>query len=566
MNATNSTDRHWSGPETWPDTDGNYASAVARFDIGAAFGPLHGMPGGGVNAAEICCDRHADDQRKVALRHRASTGRTTEWTFAQLRDRSEKLAGLFASVGVGKGARVAALLPRGPELLITILATWRVGGVYQPLFTAFGPKAIGHRVTEAGTKVIVTDRANRDKISGILNITVVSVGAARDGDHEFWGGIEASRTFAEPVACTPDDPFLIMFTSGTTGPPKPLLVPLRAIAAFARYMLDAVGLRDDDRFWNLADPGWAYGLYYAVIGPLALGRATTFHEGSFTVESTYATIQELGITNLAGSPTAYRRMIVVGADAATPVRGKLRVVSSAGEPLSPAIIRWFADNLQVPIYDHFGQTEIGMVLCNHHAIRHPVRMGSAGFASPGHRVVILSDKSRELGPGEIGTLALDRTMSPLMWFDGYLGRETSSFAGRYYRTGDLGEWNDDGSISFVGRSDDVITTSGYRVGPFDHADGPIQADVLAVEVRVAAHLDAKCANSPSVNTPAGVSRNGLDRFMPDDSRPPTTAHRSARFDRSWCAALPAEQSARPVRSPAPRIARRTCSGPSSRSC
>jgi acetyl-CoA synthetase len=244
-------------------------------------------------------------------------------------------------------------------------------------------------------------------------------------------------------------------------------VPIRAIAAFKRYLLDGVGLTGEDRFWNLADPGWAYGLYYAVVGPLALGFTTTFYDGPFAVESTYETIKTLGITSLAGSPTAYRIMMAAGADAAAAVRGKLRTVSSAGEPLNPEIIRWFAEHLDAPILDHYGQTELGIVLCNHHGIAHPVRIGSAGVAAPGHRLAVVSDELKELGPGEPGILALDRSRSPLMWFGGYLGRETSAFADNWYLTGDTCELNDDGSISFVGRSDDVITTSGYRVGPFD---------------------------------------------------------------------------------------------------
>ncbi len=267
--------------------------------------------------------------------------------------------------------------------------------------------------------------------------------------------------------CTLDDPFLIMFTSGTTGPAKALLVPLKAIAAFVGYMRDAVGLRDEDRFWNVADPGWAYGLYYAVTGPLAMGLTTTFYDGPFTVESTYDTIAQLGITNLAGAPTAYRLLIAAGPQAAERVKGRLRAVSSAGEPLNPEVIRWFAEHLGAPIHDHYGQTELGMVLCNHHGLSHPVRMGSAGYAVPGHRVVVCSPDGDELGPGQPGILALDRTRSPLLWFSGYLGRETSAFAGRYYLSGDTVELNEDGSISFVGRADDVITTSGYRVGPFD---------------------------------------------------------------------------------------------------
>ncbi|MGH8465457.1 MAG: AMP-binding enzyme, partial [Pseudomonas sp.] len=137
------------------------------------------------------------------------------------------------------------------------------------------------------------------------------------------------------------------------------------------------------------------------------------------------------------------------------------------EPLNPEVIRWFADELGVTIHDHYGQTELGMVLCNHHGLQHPVHLGSAGFAIPGHRIVVLDEHNQELPAGQPGILAVDREQSPLCWFGGYHGVPTKSMVGKYYLSGDTVELNADGSISFVGRSDDVITTSGYRVGPFD---------------------------------------------------------------------------------------------------
>ncbi|CAJ95893.1 Acetyl-coenzyme A synthetase AcsA [Cupriavidus necator] len=441
----------------------SYDDAVAR--------QLHGSQEA-MNACVECCDRHALPGR-IALFWEGRDGNSRSWTFTELQALSAQFAGFLKAQGVQPGDRVAGLLPRNAELLVTILGTWRAGAVYQPLFTAFGPKAIEHRLNASGAKVVVTDGANRpklDDVDGCPAIVTVAGDKGRGlvrGDFSFWAELERQPASFEPVPRRGDDPFLMMFTSGTTGPAKPLLVPLKAIAAFAGYMSDAVDLRAEDAFWNLADPGWAYGLYYAVTGPLALGHPTTFYDGPFTVESTCRVIRKYGITNLAGSPTAYRLLIAAGEAVSGPLRGRLRAVSSAGEPLNPEVIRWFASELGVTIHDHYGQTELGMVLCNHHALAHPVRMGAAGFASPGHRVVVVDDEQRELPPGRPGTLALDLKRSPMCWFGGYHGTPTSGFAGGYYLTGDSAELNDDGSISFIGRADDVITTSGYRVGPFD---------------------------------------------------------------------------------------------------
>lgn len=425
-----------------------------------------------LNACVECCDRHVADGG-VALYWEGRDGGSARYTFGQLQEQSARFANFLREQGVKPGDRVAGLLPRNVELLITVLATWRLGAVYQPLFTAFGPKAIEYRLGRAGTRWVVTDSANRaklDEVQGCPGVVTVADRAGTgvgQGDFNFWNEIASHGTECEPVLLTANDPFLLMFTSGTTGPAKPLAVPLKAIVAFKNYMSDSVDLRAQDSFWNLADPGWAYGIYYGITGPLGLGHSITFYDGPFTVESTCRVIQKYGITNLAGSPTAYRLLIAAGDAFALQVKGRLRAVSSAGEPLNPEVIRWFKDELDATILDHYGQTELGMVLCNHHALAHPVQVGSAGFASPGCRIVVLGDQGQELGVGVPGTLAVDRSQSPMCWFDGYHGCATAAFVGNYYLSGDTVEWNSDGSISFVGRSDDVITTSGYRVGPFD---------------------------------------------------------------------------------------------------
>lgn len=463
----------------------DYEQAYAEFDLSEALSVISHFGANEVNAATECCDRWCGEDR-TALHWASEDGQRETWTFEQLRDASSRLANLLASVGIGPGDRVAALLPRTPDLLIAILAVWRLGAVYQPLFTAFGPKAIEHRLVTADTKAVITDPANRAKLNGIdAKARILVTKASGGGDPGDLILPERLKDFpAEhvPVPRTLDDPFLIMFTSGTTGAPKSLLVPLKAIAAFVGYMRDAIDLRPEDRFWNIADPGWAYGLYYAVTGPLAMGHATLFHNGPFTAQSTVAICKEFGITNLAGSPTAYRLLMAAGPAELAPIKGQLRAVSSAGEALNPEVTRWFRAHLDAPIHDHYGQTELGMVVCNHHALRHPVTAGSAGFPVPGHRVVVVDDTDQELPPHTPGILAVDRERSPLFWFAGY-GNSDPEPDGRYYHSGDMVELNEDGSISFVGRADDVITSSGYRIGPFD-VESALMEHPATVEVAV----------------------------------------------------------------------------------
>lgn len=465
----------------------DYETAVSEFRLDDAIANLAGDLDKGINACVECCDRHVGSD-KAALRCLSAHGTLTEYTFEQLSALSARAANVLRAQGVGAGDVVAGLLPRTLELVVTILGTWRLGAIYQPLFTAFGPKAIEQRLKTSNARLVVTNVANRaklDEVPGCPRVAVVRgqsepLGA---GDIDFRAALAGAEPSFEPVNRSGDDLFMMMSTSGTTGPAKGVPVPLRALLSFGIYMRDAIDLRDTDVFWNIADPGWAYGLYYAVTGPLMLGQATLLYEGGFTAESTYRIVNELGVTSLAGSPTAFRLLIAAGAEAAAPVKGQLRVVSSAGEPLNPEVIRWFDSHLAAPIHDHYGQTEMGMVVNNHHGIAHNVYPGSAGLAMPGYRVAVLDDAGRELGPNQPGVLAVDIERSPVMWFGGYLNQDTPAIAGGYYRTGDTVELEPDGSISFIGREDDVITSSGYRIGPFD-VESALLEHPCVVEVAV----------------------------------------------------------------------------------
>jgi acetyl-CoA synthetase len=449
----------------------SYQDAYDTFNLEAAMAALSGFSQGELNACYECCDRHAEQEPdRAALNYESADGEVRTLTFGELRDLSAKFANVLVSQGILAGDCVSTLLPRSPELVVVILGAWRAGAVYQPLFTAFGPRAIEQRLGKSMAKLVVVDERNRAKLNGASNeLAIMSVAASIEAsagtDLDFWKELAGQPPQFAPVMLDPDAPMLLMSTSGTTGPPKSVQVPVKALAAFIAYMRDAVDLRPDDRFWNMGDPGWAYGLYYGIVGPLALGHSTLLYGGSFTAENAIGVIHRHKITNLAGSPTAFRLIMASGPEAVQPIAGQLRAVSSAGEPLNPEVIRWFREHLNVAVHDQYGQTELGMVVANHHHLEHPVHSGSAGVPCPGYRVVVLDEEDRELGVGEPGIMAIDCANSPLLWFGGY--REASPAENRYYRTGDTVEWNPDGSISFLGRSDDVITSSGYRIGPFD---------------------------------------------------------------------------------------------------
>ena len=316
----------------------------------------------------------------------------------------------------------------------------------------------------------MTNTEQRPKLNALSNVKILTVDAANQAqnhDTDFWQVLSTQDTYFETVYRSFEDDFLMMFTSGTTGLAKSVPVPLKAIVAFKGYMQHAVDLRAEDSFWNLADPGWAYGLYYGITGPLSLGHSIIMDERPFSVDHALEIIRKYQVSNLTGSPTAFRMFFGFKEKFDGDIQRHLRVVSSAGEPLTPEVIHWFKHDLQVNIYDQYGQTELGMVIANHHALEHQKKVGSAGYAIPGHRFAVLNAQHQEVAHGEIGTLALDESQSPLMWFKGYDGDDRKSFVGQYYLTGDTVRLNEFGGIDFIGRADDVITTSGYRVGPFD---------------------------------------------------------------------------------------------------
>uniref|UniRef100_UPI002455378E AMP-binding protein n=1 Tax=Nocardia cyriacigeorgica TaxID=135487 RepID=UPI002455378E len=297
---------------------------------------------------------------------------------------------------------------------------------------------------------------------------------ARAGPHPVgWGSLSPPRGGGAPAGGLGGDGLLVqLFTSGTTGTPKGVPIPVRALASFHAYQEFALDVRPDDVFWNAADPGWAYGLYYAILGPLASGiRSLLLHAG-FSPALTWQVMDTFGVTNFAAAPTVYRAL---RADSATAPKLRLRRASSAGEPLTPEVVAWSADTLGVAVRDHYGQTEHGMVICNawHDDLNTEAPAGSMGRSLPGWACAVLADDADVEAPtGQLGRIAIDTERSPLLWFLGYLDapeRTAQRYTpdGRWYLTGDAGSQDADGFFHFSARDDDVIIMAGYRIGPFE---------------------------------------------------------------------------------------------------
>jgi len=243
----------------------------------------------------------------------------------------------------------------------------------------------------------------------------------------------------------------------------------------------------------MADPGWAYGLYYAITGPLLLGITTYFNEAGFDATNTRDFMVRHQITNLASSPTAFRMMKSSGVfdnkdgsqdDLDTNAKLALRCANSAGETLNTEVVNWVETYLNCQVKDQYGQTETGMTCCAHHALTHESPVGSMGMALPGHTLVVLDDDMNVLPDGEQGQLAVVVSQSPAFYFRGYSWNEKQAFVDDYYLTGDVVERHSDGSYWFSGRDDDIIITAGYRVGPTDVENTVLEHDAVAESAAV----------------------------------------------------------------------------------
>ncbi|MCA1307396.1 AMP-binding protein [Microbacterium esteraromaticum] len=424
-----------------------------------------------LDLAEALCDRHPQDATAFIGVDRAL--QVTSMTYGQLADRSRRLASVLGAKGVRRGSRVGVLMGKTLQLPIVLLAIWRLGAVHVPLFTAFAGPAIATRVNGARAALIVVDPDQADKLDGI-EIPALHSGATLDEQ------IDGADPIAQREAVGSDGVFVQLYTSGTTGVPKGVAVPVFAIAAFTAYMRYGLDVRDDDILWNVADPGWAYGLYYGIIGPLAIGRPNILLEGGFSAEAMGRVVENVGVTNLAASPTVYRALkaqgIVFGG-------GGLRVASSAGEPLTPDVTAWAPGALGAEVFDHWGQTEQGMGIVNacDPRVRRDVKPGSMGPAMPGF---VAGTRGEQI--------VLSVHESPLMWFTGYVGAPTQTAErftddGSWYLTGDVGH-HDGTDFFFASRDDDVILAAGYRIGPND-IESIIATDPAVAEVAVVGRPD-----------------------------------------------------------------------------
>ena len=392
-------------------------------------------------------------------------------TFAALRETSNRLAGALARLGVARGDRVGVFLPQMSEVVVAHAAIYKLGAIVLPLAAVFGADALDHRLNDAGARAVITDASGASKLVPLVPKLpsleqIISIDG-RDGAVLGWHElIERENSDFEAVVTLKDDPALMIYTSGTTGLPKGALHAHRVLPGHlpgVRFSHDLLP-RPGDLMWTPADWAWAGGLLNAVLPCLHFGvPVVAQRREAFDPDAALAIMRDLQIRNAFIPPTALR---MLRAHHGEPGGGlTLRSLSSAGEPLGRETQDWARRALGVEVNDVYGQTECNYVLGSSAAlgVRKP---GTIGRAIPGHTVAVIQADGTSCEPDEPGGIAVARP-DPAM-FLGYWNQPDATaakFVGDWMTTGDQAIADREGYVTFIGRDDDIITSSGFRIGP-----------------------------------------------------------------------------------------------------
>jgi acetyl-CoA synthetase len=462
----------------------DYESYAKRFVWSQARALLDGLPGGGLNIAHEAIDRHvsAGSGSKLALRWIGRDDQIHDFTYADLRTRANRFANILVQHGIAKGDRVFSLLGRVPELYIAALGTLKIGSVFSPLFSAFGPEPIKARMTIGNAKALITSEAFyrrkiepwRKELANLQHVFLIDCsGNPPPGTIDLTAALAQASDSFETVWTSPEDMALLHFTSGTTGRPKGAVHVHEAVVAHHITGRLALDLHPDDVFWCTADPGWVTGTSYGIISPLTNGVTLIVDQAEFDAERWYRILQEQKVTVWYTAPTAIRMLMKVGAEIAKRFDlSKLRLMASVGEPLNPEAVVWGVEAFGKPFHDNWWQTETGGIMISNYPSM-DVKPGSMGRPLPGVTAGIVERLEggtvREITePMVMGELALRPGWPSMM--RGYLNEEEryrKCFVSGWYLTGDLAMRDDEGYFWFVGRADDVIKSAGHLIGPFE---------------------------------------------------------------------------------------------------
>ncbi len=453
---------------------------------------------GNFNIGYFCSDRICDlgFGNKVALVWEGFTGEIKKFTYDDVRSYSNSFALMLHGLGLNPGDRICIFMDRIPELYISFVGILKMGGIVQPLFSAFGEDALHMRLEDAKTKAILTTRKHlgkvrriREKLPELKYVVVLDAGdkALEKGETAFAMEQQPRRDHFEIATVGPDTPSVLHYTSGTTGKPKGALhVHSSIIAQYitTKWVLD---LMPDDIYWCTADPGWVTGTSYGIIGAWAMGITQVVYDGGFSAHKWYAFIEAHKVTVWYSAPTAIRLLMKEGMEPVTRHNlTSLRHLVSVGEPLNAEAVIWSEKAFGRPFHDSFWQTETGsIVITNFPGMK--IKPGSMGKPFPGITATVVNPKTYEpiTNTGTVGLIALKPgwpSMMRMYWEN--KEAYNNKFKNGWYICGDRASIDKDGYYWFVGRDDDVINTAGHLVGPFEIESALLEHPAVAESAAV----------------------------------------------------------------------------------
>jgi acetyl-CoA synthetase len=471
---------------------------------------------------------HTPNRNKLALIWEGEDGSLRTFSYFALNREVSAFANILRSMGVGKGDRVTIYLPRIPELVMAMLASAKIGAVHSVVYGGFSVEALAERIEDSESRILITAdggflRGNVVPLKAIADEALQRCGSVehvvvirRTGDsvpmeqeRDYYYDDLMSLPVARPTGnesttevMDAEDPLFLLYTSGTTGKPKAILHTHGGyqvgVATTLSYAFD---LKPEDRWWCAADPGWITGHSYIVYGPLILGATSVMYEGAPTYpypDRWWRIVERYGVTILYTAPTAIRGLMRFG-DAWVKKRdtSTLRLLGSVGEPINPEAWRWYHQVVgrgECPIIDTWWQTETGAFMITP-VPSFPLKPGSGTRPFPGIRAEVLDDEGHPVEAGEEGKLVIATPWPSMLrgiYKDPrrYVEQYWSTYEGKYL-TGDSAKVDEDGYFWIIGRMDDVIKVSGYRLGTAEIESGLVSHGAVAEAAAIAVPHDVK---------------------------------------------------------------------------
>ncbi len=443
------------------------------------------------NIAYDVCDRWASDRERIALVYENDQKNQNIFYFRDIQKYANQLANFFTGLGLKKGDVVTLLLAQDPECAIAHVACWKAGIISSPCSVLFASDAIKYRLNDCKTKIIITDEANYQKVCDIkkdcphLEHIILTNTSTKDAGN-FWKLIENENTSFTNVVTKAEDVAWISYTSGTTGMPKGSVQPHRMMLGHMpslEFIYDFFP-KKRDALWSPADWAWMAGLMDILMPGWFHGcKVVATAMKGFDAEDAYRILAQHEVTLALLTPTMLKLMKQVDAPLSK-YSLKLRAVLSGGEAVGASLLEWAQEELKLMVHEGFGQTECNVILGNNGKL-FPIKPGSLGKPTPGSTVKIVNNDGVELAPGEEGHIACLRP-DPVMLLE-YLNKPEATkekFIGDWLITGDLGHMDEEGYFWFHGRADDVITSSGYRIGPSEIEDALIKHEAVQIAAAI----------------------------------------------------------------------------------